>query len=262
MARAAAALMEMRRSWAGARPRRSRPIRHSHKKRSQLEKALADVVKDSKARFGDPWGIVALDAASTARGGGAGDDRVAQADGVLRHARGWRAGDCGWSRPRRRRPPAPRQLARRRRGRSRSRSAKPSGGTRSTSGWARSRRAASSRTTEADVERLFTELIPAEIAGAKGRRAEGPHPVLRARRPHRRARRSRAGADAVEVLAPEQHLSRLVRVGDGPARNRDGHRRRPDRRREAPPRAPSAKTSPTPCSKSPARPGGKASGAR
>ena len=62
---AAKALMEMRQflGWADrAVARHRRGFRRA--KRGKLEKELADVVKESKSQFGDPWGILALDAAS------------------------------------------------------------------------------------------------------------------------------------------------------------------------------------------------------
>ena len=64
MARSAAALMEMRRFLGGRTAASLATDPAFHKRRGQLEEALADVVKDSKARFGDPWGLVALDMAA------------------------------------------------------------------------------------------------------------------------------------------------------------------------------------------------------
>ena len=168
MARAAAALMEMRRFLGGRSAASLATDPAFHKKRSQLEKALEDVVKDSKARFGDPWGIVALDAASR---------RAAAAQATIASPRllaffdtrvaGARAIEAGAVRASttaaaatRKAPPRPLTVeereALRRHAINLRMGALSQGG--------------EIETTEADVERLFTELIPAEI---QARKADG-----------------------------------------------------------------------------------------
>jgi hypothetical protein len=64
MAGAAKALIEMRQFIAGRSAAELAADPLFAKKRTRLEKELADVVKESKSRFGDPWGILALDGAS------------------------------------------------------------------------------------------------------------------------------------------------------------------------------------------------------
>jgi hypothetical protein len=64
MSQAAKALMEMRQFLAG-RPAQSLAADPEFaRRRGTLEKELAGVVKESKSQFGDPWGILALDGAS------------------------------------------------------------------------------------------------------------------------------------------------------------------------------------------------------
>jgi hypothetical protein len=169
MARAAAALMEMRRFLGGRSAASLASDPAFHKKRGQLEKALADVVKDSKARFGDPWGIVALDAASRRAGSAQAtiasprllaffDTRVAGARAIQAGAvtRPMAAGTAAT----RKAPPRPLTVdereALRRHAINLRMGALSQGG--------------EIETTEADVERLFTELIPAEI---EARKADG-----------------------------------------------------------------------------------------
>jgi Caspase domain len=64
MAGAAKALVDMRQFLAGRSAASLAGDAEFAKKRAKLEKELADVIKESKARFGDPWGILALDAAA------------------------------------------------------------------------------------------------------------------------------------------------------------------------------------------------------
>jgi ParB-like chromosome segregation protein Spo0J len=61
---AAKALMEMRQFLGGRTAQSLATDADFARKRGKLEKELADVVKESKSQFGDPWGILALDAAS------------------------------------------------------------------------------------------------------------------------------------------------------------------------------------------------------
>ena len=168
MARAAAALMEMRRFLGGRSAASLATDPAFHKKRSQLEKALEDVVKDSKARFGDPWGIVALDAASrraaAAQATIASPRLLAFFDTRVAGARAIEAGAVRRRRPlaaaTRKAPPRPLTVeereALRRHAINLRMGALSQGG--------------EIETTEADVERLFTELIPAEI---QARKADG-----------------------------------------------------------------------------------------
>lgn len=64
MAGAARALVAMRQFLGGRSAAELTADSEFAKRRRKLESELADVVKDSKAQFGDPWGILALDAAS------------------------------------------------------------------------------------------------------------------------------------------------------------------------------------------------------
>jgi hypothetical protein len=64
MAGAAKALVGMRQFLAGRSAASLVEDPEFRKRRARLEKDLADVVKESKARFGDPWGILALDTAA------------------------------------------------------------------------------------------------------------------------------------------------------------------------------------------------------
>ncbi|MGH9310978.1 MAG: hypothetical protein ACRD1U_16500, partial [Vicinamibacterales bacterium] len=64
MGGAAKALLEMRQFLAGRTATALATDPQFAKRRTRLEKELADVVKESKARFGDPWGMLALDAAA------------------------------------------------------------------------------------------------------------------------------------------------------------------------------------------------------
>lgn len=61
---AAKALMAMRQFLAGRTAASLAADPEFAGKRSRLERELADVVKESRAQFGDPWGILALDAAA------------------------------------------------------------------------------------------------------------------------------------------------------------------------------------------------------
>jgi hypothetical protein len=71
---AAKALMDMRQFLGGRTAQSLASDAEFAKRRSKLERELADVVKESKAQFGDPWGMLALDAASR---------RVAQVQATL-----------------------------------------------------------------------------------------------------------------------------------------------------------------------------------
>lgn len=64
MAAAARALVEMRQFLAGRTADSLAGDADFQKRRARLERELADVVRESKARFGDPWGLVALDGAA------------------------------------------------------------------------------------------------------------------------------------------------------------------------------------------------------
>jgi hypothetical protein len=64
MADAGKALIGMRQFLAGRSAQSLAGDAEFNKRRSRLEKELADVVKESRAQFGDPWGILALDGAA------------------------------------------------------------------------------------------------------------------------------------------------------------------------------------------------------
>ena len=168
MADAARALVDMRQFLAGRAAASLANDAQFAKKRAKLEKELADVVKESKARFGDPWGILALDAAANRTPRRAGDDRLAEADGDLQPAcpsripsgRSGLAPSAGVANADRaaaretRRPltAEERELLRRHAINLRL-------GAFSTDG--------EFQTDEADVRRIFTELLPAEVAERK-----------------------------------------------------------------------------------------------
>jgi hypothetical protein len=169
MSRAASALVEMRRFINGRSAASLAGDPEFKKRRTDLENALARVVKDSKARFGDPWGLVALDLAarhtSAAQATIASqkllaffDARVEPASRIVPLAA---PTSRGLGQPARRRE-APRPLTADEREALRRHAINLRMGALSDSG--------EIQTTEADVDRLFNELLPAEI---EARKAEG-----------------------------------------------------------------------------------------
>ena len=170
MARSAAALMEMRRFLGGRTAASLATDPAFHKRRGQLEEALADVVKDSKARFGDPWGLVALDMAArrsaSAQATIASQKLLAFFDTRVAGARAIETVIVPASRAlgsaTSARDTAPRPLTVDEHEALRRHAINLRMGALSADG--------EIQTTEADVERLFTELLPAEIAA---RKAEG-----------------------------------------------------------------------------------------
>jgi hypothetical protein len=168
MAGAAKALVEMRQFLAGRSAESLAADAEFLKRRSRLEKELADVVRESKARFGDPWGILALDAAANRASAVQATIvspklTVSYAQRVLPAARSAATAFAAPSaRPAARAGEQKRPFTAEEKELLRQHAFNLRLGALSSDG--------EFQTSEADVRRIFTELLPAEIAA---RKAEG-----------------------------------------------------------------------------------------